>query len=102
MISSIPGPIGVVSVAGLYRTGKSYLLNKVILDRTYGFGIGSTTNACTKGLWLWGNYIPATTINNERVNLLIIDSEGLGSLDKDHNHDLKIFSLAVLLSSYFI
>jgi hypothetical protein len=26
-ISTVPGPIGVVGVAGMYRTGKSYLLN---------------------------------------------------------------------------
>jgi hypothetical protein len=28
----IEGPIGVVAVAGAYRTGKSYLLNRVILN----------------------------------------------------------------------
>jgi len=26
-LRSVPGPIGVVGVAGMYRTGKSYLLN---------------------------------------------------------------------------
>ena len=30
-IRSVPGPIGVISVAGLYRTGKSYLLNRMLL-----------------------------------------------------------------------
>ena len=29
MLRSIPEPIAVVGVAGLYRTGKSYLLNRV-------------------------------------------------------------------------
>jgi len=37
-----------VSVAGLYRTGKSYLLNRVILNRSDGFGVGPTVNPCTK------------------------------------------------------
>jgi len=64
--------------------------------------VGPTINPCTKGLWIWGNFIPATTIDNKRVNLLIIDTEGLGALDEDQNHDTKIFSLAVLLSSYFV
>jgi len=32
----------------------------------------------------------------------VIDSEGIGALDEDTNHDSKIFSLALLLSSYFI
>ncbi len=32
----------------------------------------------------------------------MIDSEGIGALDEDTNHDTKIFSLALLLSSQFI
>jgi hypothetical protein len=36
------------------------------------------------------------------VNVLIIDSEGIGALDEDQNHDIKIFTLAILSSSIFI
>lgn len=52
-VNKIAGPIGVCSVAGMYRTGKSYLLNRMLLDRSNGFGVGPTINACTKGLWIW-------------------------------------------------
>ena len=48
MINSIKGNIGVVAVAGLYRTGKSYLLNRMLLDRSSGFGVGPSINPCTK------------------------------------------------------
>jgi len=48
----------VVSVAGLYRTGKSFLLNNVILDKKNIFGVGPTVNPCTKGLWLWAEPDP--------------------------------------------
>ena len=48
MICTIKNPIAVISVAGLYRTGKSYLLNRIILNRTNGFGVGPTVNPCTK------------------------------------------------------
>lgn len=34
--------------------------------------------------------------------MLLIDSEGIGALDEDENHDTKIFLLALLLSSFFI
>ena len=44
----MPGPIGVVGVAGMYRTGKSYLLNQMLLNRSDGFGVGPTVNPCTK------------------------------------------------------
>jgi hypothetical protein len=36
------------------------------------------------------------------VNIIVIDTEGIGALDEDSNHDTKVFSLAVLLSSLFI
>lgn len=42
--------VGVVCVVGKYRTGKSYFLNKVILNRATdtGFNVGPTVNPCTK------------------------------------------------------
>jgi hypothetical protein len=42
--------IGVIAVAGKYRTGKSFLLNRIILNKTdqSGFGVGPTINPCTK------------------------------------------------------
>ena len=57
-------------------------------------------NACTKGLWVWGRPIPIP--GNKK--LIILDSEGLGSVEKDRtgNIDMKIFTLSVLLSSCLI
>lgn len=48
ILSQIPGPVGVISIAGLYRTGKSYILNQLI-GRNDGFEIGPTIRPCTKG-----------------------------------------------------
>ena len=53
-LRTIQGPIGVVAVAGMYRTGKSFLLNRMLLNRKAGFNVGPTINPCTKGLWIWG------------------------------------------------
>lgn len=94
--------MGIVAVAGMYRTGKSYLLNRMILNRSDGFGVGPTINPCTKGLWIWKSPIQGTTPEGEPLDVLVIDSEGLGALDEDSNHDVRIFSLAILLSSFFI
>jgi hypothetical protein len=33
IIKAIPAPIGVISVVGMYRTGKSYLMNRMILNK---------------------------------------------------------------------
>lgn len=103
LLNSIDKKVGVISVAGKYRTGKSYLLNKIILNlKTQGFGVGPSINPCTKGIWIYSKPIDFKTSDGEDIALLILDSEGLGAFDEDANHDTRIFMLAVLLSSYFI
>lgn len=80
-ISKIQGPIAVISVAGMYRTGKSYLLNRMLLNRSNGFGVGPTVNPCTKGLWCWGKTIVGKTAEGQSINVIVIDTEGIGALD---------------------
>ena len=101
-MKAVDGPIAVVSVAGLYRTGKSYLLNRVLLNRSNGFGVGPTINPCTKGLWCWGTPLKGYSADGEAVSIIVIDTEGIGALDEDSTHDTKIFTLAILASSCFI
>ena len=68
------------------------------MDKKGIFGVGPTVNPCTKGLWVWVE--PDPTCQNR--TMLVIDTEGLGALDEESNHDMKIFCLAVLLSTTFI
>ena len=100
--STIRESFAVLTVAGMYRTGKSYLLNRLVLNKQTGFKVGPSTNACTKGLWLWPKLLLGTNANGEKVPIVVIDTEGIGSTKVDNNYDNKVFSLAVLLSSGFI
>jgi len=74
----------------------------VLLSRSNGFGVGPTVNPCTKGLWCWGSPIKGMSAEGEPVNIIVIDTEGIGALDEDQTHDTKIFTLAILASSCFI
>ena len=89
-------------MAGMYRTGKSYLINRMLLNRQKGFSVGPTINPCTKGLWIWTKPIYGDDGKGKRLPILLIDTEGFGALDTDANHDIRIFTLAILLSSYFL
>jgi hypothetical protein len=53
-------------------------------------------------MWVWSKPILGQTPNGDPINVLIMDTEGIGAVDEDTNHDTRIFSLAVLLSSCFI
>lgn len=91
-----------VVVCGAYRTGKSYLINRVLLGRSDGFGVGSTIDACTKGLWMWSKLLKCQDYLGAPTNLLIIDSEGLSSCEQDRTSDSNLFALSMLLSSILI
>ncbi|KAG1934977.1 guanylate-binding protein 1 isoform X1 [Pimephales promelas] len=98
ILDGIKEPVVVVSVVGLYRTGKSYLMNRLAGQQS-GFALGGTIESKTKGIWMWCVPHP----NKEGHTLVLLDTEGLGDVDKgDEKHDTWIFCLAVLLSSTLV
>lgn len=104
-LKSIDNPFCTISIGGMYRTGKSYLINKVLLNKTNkenGFKVGDTVNPCTKGLWIWSDKIKLPCKNNEYLSVYIIDTEGFGAYNQDQNYDYKLFLLALFCSSLFL
>ncbi|XP_048066573.1 guanylate-binding protein 1-like [Megalobrama amblycephala] len=98
ILDGIKEPVVVVSVVGLYRTGKSYIMNRLAGQQS-GFALGSTIESKTKGIWMW--CVPHPT--KEGHTLVLLDTEGLGDVEKgDEKHDTWIFCLAVLLSSTLV
>jgi hypothetical protein len=53
LINSYNKAVGIVCLAGKYRTGKSFLLNKLLEIRGNGFKVDNSTTACTEGIWMW-------------------------------------------------
>ncbi|XP_044846753.1 guanylate-binding protein 1-like [Mauremys mutica] len=100
VLAEISQPVVVVAVAGLYRTGKSYLMNRLAGKRT-GFSLGSTIQSHTKGIWMW--CLPHPHPRRAGHTLVLLDTEGLGDVEKgDGKNDTWIFALAVLLSSTLV
>mmetsp|Transcript_14472 Transcript_14472/g.34268 ORF Transcript_14472/g.34268 Transcript_14472/m.34268 type:complete len:1552 (+) Transcript_14472:171-4826(+) len=101
-LRTIDYPVSIIAVVGLYRTGKSFLMNRILLEQPGGFQVGPTVNPCTKGLWLWNKVLEGEDKDGNPNKFIIIDTEGIGALDTNSQHDSTIFSLALLLSSYFV
>ena len=105
LISQNHENIGIISLVGKYRTGKSFLLNRVLLEKKQinGFGVGPTFKPCTKGIWIWSDPLMVTNSHSKTpFPVFLIDTEGLGAYDEEINHDTKIFLIAILISSLFI
>eukprot|EP00249_Psilotum_nudum_P023424 c28867_g1_i1 orf=314-3514(+) len=95
------GPLGVISVCGRARQGKSFILNQ-LLGQSSGFQVGPTHRPCTKGLWMWSVPLKRLAPDGTDYSLLLLDTEGIDSYDQTGTYSTQIFSLAVLLSSMFV
>nr|XP_028598184.1 guanylate-binding protein 1-like isoform X2 [Podarcis muralis] len=77
ILQSIQQPVVVVAIVGLYRTGKSYLMNK-LAGKKKGFSLGATIQAQTMGIWMWCLPHPKKPDHT----LVLLDTEGLGDVEK--------------------
>ncbi|XP_041432266.1 guanylate-binding protein 6 [Xenopus laevis] len=99
ILEKISQPLVVVSIVGPYRSGKSYLMNKLARVKKGGFPLGHTVEAKTKGIWMWCVPHP----DKSARTLVLLDTEGLGDvLEGDTRNERAILSLSLLLSSALV
>lgn len=99
LLRSFKEPLGVIVVAGRYRSGKSFLLNRGVLrvPPKQGFPTGSTVNACTKGIWIYPQLL-----RRGPVSAVVLDTEGTNSMEATPEQDAKLLSVAVGMASTFV
>uniref|UniRef100_A0A131XEE8 Putative guanylate-binding protein n=1 Tax=Hyalomma excavatum TaxID=257692 RepID=A0A131XEE8_9ACAR len=107
-------PVVVISVAGAYRQGKSFLLSFLLrylrsngqsvwkedMDaplRGFEWRPGSTRE--TTGILLWNEVFLVTNSKGEEVAVLLMDTQGTFDCESTMKESTTIFSLSMLMSS---
>lgn len=70
-----------------------------------GFTVGSSTRACTKGIWVWNSPIDIQVRVGEEelpVDMYLMDCEGTNSLERDSAVDSLLATISIFMSSIFI
>jgi len=96
MLKGINKPIAVLSIAGPSRTGKSYILSR-LLGIPGAFKLGHTMNAQTYGIWMGTRALEC----NEYV-IILLDTEGIDATTSTDTSDAGILVATLLLSSFFV
>ena len=102
VLKELPAPVKVLAAVGDARIGKSTFLNMAYLhwDRSYPlrgnlpFEVGSTTQACTRGVWIYVRRLP------EGGSLVFVDVEGTQLGDDAVTEQLS--ALTAVMSSLII
>ena len=96
LLKTINRPLAVLAICGPCRTGKSYILSRII-GSDDAFSLGHTFDPKTLGIW-----IGTTVIDCRDFTILLMDTEGIDSVFAKSQDDACILVMTLLLSSYFI
>lgn len=104
ILRSISGPICVIAIVGPCRSGKSYILSRLInsTGERCHFDLGHEMDPKTMGIWMWDQPFKMKLKSEEEVTIILLDTEGIDAVSATDQGDSQIFTLTVLLSSLMI
>ena len=116
--------IGVISIAGEFRKGKSFLLNFFLqylehrrnytlnlfggnnlspwlkdVEKSKGFRFMAGRNRETTGIILWNEPFLIRMKNQKNLAILLIDSQGLYDQETSANDNVRLFTMVSMMSS---
>lgn len=101
LLSQLDCAVCPIAVVGLYRSGKSSLLN-FLNGRQSGFKVGPSVSRCTRGVWVYGKPVMRRLLDGSECAVVLLDTEGIGGLEADAHYDTRIFALSALLASSLV
>ncbi|XP_077529407.1 atlastin-3-like [Haemaphysalis longicornis] len=110
-------PVVVISIAGKFRRGKSFLLNFFLQymrnrrqydwmtdpnDPELGFRWRSGSDRETTGIWIWSEIFVVTTTEGRKVAVIFLDSQGTFDCESTVKSCSTIFALSAMASTVLI
>ena len=96
LIKTIKKNLGILSICGPCRTGKSYVLSRM-LGSSDAFELGHTMDPKTFGIW-----VGTTVLECDEFTLLLMDTEGIDAATARMKDDASVLVMTILLSSFLI
>ena len=96
LLESIDKPIAMLGICGPCRTGKSYILSRV-LGSADAFALGHTMDPKTFGIW-----IGTSVLECDEFTLLLMDTEGIDAVSATMKNDASVLVMTALLSSFLV
>ncbi|XP_067011778.2 atlastin-like [Anabrus simplex] len=106
-----------VSIAGAFRQGKSFLLNFFLRylnsddqsdwmedesDNLEGFSWRGGMDRETTGILMWSRAFPRELPSGEKVVVLLMDTQGVFDSESTVKDNAIVFALSTMMSSFFI
>ena len=108
-------PISIISIAGNYRSGKSFILGLFLkylqndgsndwIEKPveHSFKFSNSADGVTSGIWIWPEPFIRKDKNGHQVAIYLMDSQGWHDSKTSIKENAKIFGLSSLLSSVMI
>ncbi|KAI8480037.1 Guanylate-binding protein 5 [Branchiostoma belcheri] len=96
LLEGIKEPVSVLSICGPCRSGKSYILSR-LLGTADAFELGHLWDSQTYGIWMG-----TKVLRGKNFTIVLLDTEGIDAAGASADQDASILVLTTLLSSQLI